>query len=330
MAGGVIASVGPLLANFSKDLLPGFAAGDVFAGVYIMIAILYVASLLTLRFIVIPRPSGAERAIGRLPRPAAGPRQSVRLCHGRALCASLHVIMRQPVFIVAALGGMVGYVFAGVYVDVALVIPRPSGAERATGGRPLHVIMRQPVFIVAALGGMVGYMLMSLLMSATPLAMLGAGHTFFDTAQVIQWHVFAMFAPAFFTGHLIRRFGTTSIMGAGAVLIAVCVVINLAGIDLAYFWIGGMALGVGWCFLFVGATTLVTEAYSPAEKAKTQAANDFLVFGTVACAALLSGVLHEWIGWHVMNYIALPFLGAVLLALFAMLRARRRGAALAD
>jgi MFS family permease len=257
MAGGVIASIGPLMANFSKDLLPD----DVFAGVYIMIAILYVASLLTLRFIN---------------------------------------------------------------------IPRPTAAERATGGRPLHVIMRQPVFVVAALGGMVGYMLMSLLMSATPLAMHSAGHAFFDTAQVIQWHVFAMFAPAFFTGHLIRRFGTTSIMGVGAVLIAVCAAINLIGVDLAYFWIGGMALGVGWCFLFVGATTLVTEAYSPAEKAKTQAANDFLVFGTVACAALLSGVLHEWIGWHVMNYIALPFLGAVLIALFTMLHVRRRGAALAD
>ena len=257
MAGGVIASVGPLLANYSKDLLPG----DVFAGVYVMVAILYIASLLTLRFVAIPRP-GAE--------------------------------------------------------------------ERGGGGRPLHLIVRQPIFIVAALGGMVGYMLMSLLMSATPLAMHGAGHGFFDTAQVIQWHVFAMFAPAFFTGHLIRRFGTSSIMSAGAVLIVACVVINLAGVDLAYFWIGGMALGVGWCFLFVGATTLVTETYSPAEKAKTQAANDFLVFGSVACAALLSGVLHEWIGWQVMNYAALPFLAVVLIALFAMLRMRRHGAALAD
>ncbi|MFP6777765.1 MAG: MFS transporter [Alphaproteobacteria bacterium] len=257
MAGGVIASVGPLLANFSKNLLPD----DVFAGVYIMVAILFVASLVTLRFIA---------------------------------------------------------------------IPRPTAEERASGGRSLHVIIRQPVFIVAALGGMVGYMLMSLLMSATPLAMHGAGHAFFDTAQVIQWHVFAMFAPAFFTGHLIRQFGTISIMGVGAVLIAVCVVINLAGIDLAYFWIGGMALGVGWCFLFVGATTLVTEAYSPAEKAKTQAANDFLVFGGVAVAALLSGVLHEWIGWQLMNYIALPFLGVVLIALFMMVYVRRRGAALAD
>jgi len=257
MAGGVIASVGPLLANYSKDLLPG----DVFAGVYLMIAILYIASLVTLRFVN---------------------------------------------------------------------IPRPSEEERQSGGRPMHRILRQPIFIVAALGGMVGYMLMSLLMASTPLAMHSAGHGFFDTAQVIQWHVFAMFAPAFFTGHLIRRFGTPAIMSAGAVLIVVCVAINLGGLNLTHFWIGGMALGVGWCFLFVGATTLVTECYSPAEKAKTQAANDFLVFASVACAALLSGVLHEMVGWQAMNYIALPFAAVVLIALFVMLRMRRRSPGLAE
>ena len=257
MAGGVIASVGPLLANYSKDLLPG----DVFAGVYLMIAILYIASLVTLRFVN---------------------------------------------------------------------IPRPSEEERQSGGRPMHRILRQPIFIVAALGGMVGYMLMSLLMASTPLAMHSAGHGFFDTAQVIQWHVFAMFAPAFFTGHLIRRFGTPAIMSAGAVLIVVCVAINLGGLNLTHFWIGGMALGVGWCFLFVGATTLVTECYSPAKKAKTQAANDFLVFASVACAALLSGVLHEMVGWQAMNYIALPFAAVVLIALFVMLRMRRRSPGLAE
>ena len=257
MAGGVIASIGPLLANFSKDLLPG----DVFAGVYVLIAILYVASLVTLRFINIPRP-GIE--------------------------------------------------------------------ERQSGGRPLHRIMRQPLFLVAVLGGVVGYMMMSLLMSSTPLAMQHEGHDFFATAQVIQWHVFAMFAPAFFTGHLIRRFGTLNIMLAGTVLIAICVIINVAGVNLAHFWIGGMMLGIGWCFLFVGATNLVTETYTPAEKAKTQAANDFIVFGSVACAALLSGILHELIGWQVMNYAVLPFLIIVLLALFTMLRIRRRSPGLAE
>ncbi len=257
MAGGVIASLGPLLANISKDLLPG----DVFAGVYLVIAILYIASLVTLRFVNIPRP-GEE--------------------------------------------------------------------ERQSGGRSLLSIMRQPLFMVAVLGGVVGYMLMSLLMTSTPLAMHGAGHGFFDTAQVIQWHVFAMFAPAFVTGHLIRRFGTLNVMSAGAVLIVACVGINLASVNLVHFWIAGMALGIGWCFLFVGATTLVTETYSPAEKAKTQAANDFIVFGSVACAALLSGVLHETIGWQAMNYAALPFLIIVLIALFMMQRQRCRAPGLAQ
>ncbi len=256
MAGGVIASIGPLLANLSKDLLPP----DIFAGVYVMIALLYIASMITLRFVQIPKPGLAERG----------------------------------------------------------------------GGRPLIQIVRQPVFIVAALGGMISYMLMSLLMSAIPLAMQGAGHEFFNTAQVIQWHVFAMFAPAFFTGHLIRWFGINTVMTGGALLIGASVAINLIGIELAYFWIAGMALGVGWCFLFVGATTMVTESYSPAEKAKTQAANDFLVFGSVACAALLSGILHEWIGWAAMNYIALPFIAIVLIALFILLLERRRATALAE
>jgi MFS family permease len=254
MAGGVIASVGPLLANYSKDLLPG----DVFAGVYLLIGILYIASLITLRFVN---------------------------------------------------------------------IPLPSEEERRSGGRPLLQIMRQPLFIVAALGGVVGYMTMSMLMASTPLAMQDVGHNFFDTAQVIQWHVFAMFAPAFFTGHLIRRFGTLTVMFAGTVLLAVCVAVNLAGVNLAHFWIGGIMLGVGWCFLFVGATSLVTETYTPSEKAKTQGANDFIVFGVVACSALLSGVLHELVGWQVMNYAVVPFLTIVLFALFVMVRLRARAAA---
>jgi MFS family permease len=157
--------------------------------------------------------------------------------------------------------------------------------------------------------------------------MQDVGHNFFDTAQVIQWHVFAMFAPAFFTGHLIRRFGTLTVMFAGTILLAVCVAVNLAGVNLAHFWIGGIMLGVGWCFLFVGATSLVTETYTPSEKAKTQGANDFIVFGVVACSALLSGVLHELVGWQVMNYAVVPFLTIVLFALFVMVRLRARAAA---
>lgn len=245
MAGGVIASVGPLLATTSTDILPN----HLFGGVYIIVSILYLLSIFTLRFIN---------------------------------------------------------------------IPKPTEEERKSGGRPIMQIVRQPMFIVAVLGGVVGYMLMSLLMSSIPLAMSSCGHKFFDTAQVIQWHVFAMFAPAFFTGHLIRRYGAQKIMAVGALLMAICVAVNVANNNLENFWIGGVLLGIGWCFLFIGGTTLVTETYSLVEKAKTQAANDFLVFGSVACAALLSGVFHELIGWEIMNYAALPFLVVVLCTLFVM------------
>ena len=245
MAGGVVASVGPLLATTSKDVLPN----NMFAGVYVLVSILYLLSIFTLRFVS---------------------------------------------------------------------IPKPTEEERKSGGRPIIQIVRQPMFIIAVLGGVVGYMLMSLLMSSIPLAMSSCGLSFFDTAQVIQWHVFAMFAPAFFTGHLIRRFGAQKIMTIGALLMGICVAVNLASNNLENFWIGGMLLGIGWCFLFIGGTTLVTETYSLAEKAKTQAANDFLVFGSVACAALLSGVFHELIGWELMNYAAVPFLIIVIFALFVM------------
>ncbi len=255
LAGGVIASVGPLFADFSKDML----APIPFAGVYVTVAVFYLATLVALRFVTIPPPAGEERT-------------------GR--------------------------------------------------GRSLSEIMRQPVFIVAALAGIVSYAMMSLVMTATPLAMKYCGLGFSDSATVLQWHVFGMFAPAFFSGQLIKRFGTLNVMAAGAIIIALCAVANLQGIGLANFWAGGMLLGIGWNFLFVGATTLVTEAYTPAEKAKTQAANDFLVFGSVAAAALLSGVLHETVGWQAMNYAVLPFIGLVLAAIIWLGRVRRHEAAL--
>ena len=242
LAGGVIASVGPLLADWSRDMFAPIA----FAGVYIAVAALYVASLLVLRFIT---------------------------------------------------------------------IPPPDAEERSRGGRALLTIMRQPTFIIAVLGSLVGFSMMSLLMTATPLAMQFCGYGFSDSAQTIQWHVLGMFAPSFFTGHLIKRFGTMTVMAAGALLIGLCAATNLQGIAIVNFQLGLILLGVGWNFLFTGGTTLVTELHSPAEKAKTQAAHDFIVFSGVAAAALLSGALHEAVGWQTMNYAVLPFLGIVLVGL---------------
>ena len=191
--------------------------------------------------------------------------------------------------------------------------------------------MRQPVFVVAVLGSLVGYAMMSLLMTATPLAMKFSGFGFSDSAQTIQWHVLGMFAPAFVTGHLIRRFGTLTIMACGALLIGLCAACNIQGVSLLNFHVGLVLLGVGWNFLFTGGTTLITEIHSPAEKAKTQAAHDFTVFTGVAAAALLSGALHEAVGWQTMNYAVLPFLALVLAGLaWLALRGRRAAPSAAE
>ncbi|MFQ5935101.1 MAG: MFS transporter [Acidiferrobacterales bacterium] len=214
---------------------------------------------------------------------------------------------------------------ASVLVLLFLDIPRPSEAERKQVGRPVSAIARQPTFAVAALGAMVAYGVMNLLMTATPLAMQVYGHNFSQTAFVIQWHVFAMFAPGFVTGHLISRFGVLNIMLAGAVLMATCVVVNLFGVSVFHFWLALVLVGLGWNFSFTSATTLLTETYEPAEKAKTQGLNDLLVFATVTVSATLSGALHLVLGWEAVNSGVVPL---ILLSLLATgwLRVRNRSA----
>ena len=203
-------------------------------------------------------------------------------------------------------------------------IPPPSEEERGGGGRPLAVVARQPVFIVAALSGMIGYGSMSLIMASTPLAILANGHPFEDAAWVIQWHLLGMFAPSFFTGHLIARVGVLNVIAAGAMLAALCVALNLSGSDLTInFWAPLILLGVGWNFMFVGGSTLLTYAYAPAEKAKAQAANDALVFSAVALATLFSGATYHALGWEALNLAAAPLLSLVLVANLCL---RHRGA----
>lgn len=182
-------------------------------------------------------------------------------------------------------------------------------------GRPLSVIMKQPCFIVAVLNGMLGYGVMSLVMTATPLAMQHNHHPFSDTSFVIQWHVLGMFAPSFFTGHLIKRFGLLKIMFIGGLAGISCVGINLMGTSINHFWLALFLLGISWNFLFIGATTLLTETYRPEERFKAQAANDFIVFSTVAAASLSAGALQHNFGWQAVNYGAIPALVIILLSL---------------
>ena len=142
------------------------------------------------------------------------------------------------------------------------------------------MLIRQPALITAVLSAMVGFGVMSMVMTATPIAMVAHGHEFEDAAFVIQWHALGMYVPSFFTGALIARFGTLRIIGAGIVLNVLCVAVNAAGIAIGNFWAGLVLLGVGWNFMFVGGTTLLTETYEPDERAKVQGFNDFMVWGS--------------------------------------------------
>ena len=195
-----------------------------------------------------------------------------------------------------------------------LRIPKPEVVSMSQGGRPLSVIARQPAYLVAVASAMVGYGVMNFIMIATPLAMKGYAHAFSDTAFVIQWHIFGMFVPSFFTGHLIRRFGTLNIMLMGILLLVSCVWTNFSGTTVAHFWRALILLGLGWNFLFVGATTLLTETYALNEKAKAQALNDFLVFGTVTLTSFSSGAVQHSMGWQSINMAVVPFLVLVVIA----------------
>ncbi len=209
----------------------------------------------------------------------------------------------------------------GVYVlSLLLQSFLPSGAPTptmgiASRGRKLQQIAAQPMFLVAVICGMLGYAVMTLIMTATPLAMQVHDHIFSDTAFVIQWHVFAMFAPSFVSGHLIKRFGVLNIMVCGAVLDTLCVAVNLWGHAVWHFWVALILLGLGWNFLFVGASTLLTSTHTPQERAKTQGLNDFIVFTTVAAASLSAGALQHSLGWQWVNIAALPSIIIVTLAL---------------
>ncbi len=224
---------------------------------------------------------------------------------------------------------LASFISLSILATIALVllsfirIPRMTAEERRDTGRPWTAIVRQPVFIVAVLSAVVGYASMSLVMTATPLAMAFHNYGMTDIPDVIQWHALGMFAPSFVTGHLIRRFGVLNIIRVGCVIEAVAVLINLHGITLVHFYAGLLLLGVGWNFMFVGGTTLVTEAYEPSERAKTQALNDFLVFGSVAASSFVSGSLFHYVGWSAVNYTAIPLI-AVAFAAVVWLAVRRR------
>jgi MFS family permease len=246
------------------------------------------------------------------------------------------------------LGGVVGpemakrtkdlfaeHVFMGSYLSLIAVcmlamlvlsrldIPALSAHEQKDSGRPLAAIMRQPVFVVAVLVSMLSYGIMNLMMTSTPLAMHAHEHHFNDAAVVLEWHVIGMYGPSFFTGTLINRFGVLQVMLAGVVLLFLCIAAALAGTAFINFWASLFLLGVGWNFMYVGGSALLTECYVPAERAKTQAANDFLIFVTMAISSMSSGLLLNKSGWHAVNYGSIPFVVLATVATLWLMWQRR-------
>ena len=195
-----------------------------------------------------------------------------------------------------------------------LRLPDARGVKHVEPARALKTVLGQPAIIIAIFAGALGYAVMSFVMTATPLAILDCDYVFGDAAFIIQWHVVGMYAPGFFTGNLIKRFGALKVIQAGAILNFVCLAVALSGEDLlANFWVSLVILGIAWNFMFVGATTFLTENYRPSEQARVQAINEFVVFGTVAIGSLSAGTIYAASGWITLLYSAALPVGLVLL-----------------
>jgi MFS family permease len=226
--------------------------------------------------------------------------------------------------------------FAGTWVAMSalallaavilLAVDIPLKRDEVAGsGRPLSVIAMQPRYMVACVTGMLSYGIMMLVMTATPVAMLGCGFTVTDSSWVIQWHALAMFVPSFFTGSLIARYGAEKIAAIGMVLLVGAALAGLMGINFENFAVGLILLGLGWNFGFLGGTTMLTTTYQPAERNKAQGLNDFLTFTVTALASLSAGKLLAISGWNAVNYAVFPMV-AVALGMIMWLMMGRRAA----
>ena len=268
-------------------------------------------------------------AAAEIATPSYRPRAIALVMAGGVMAAAL-----GPELVKHSKDLLLPHLFLGTYLLLALApvvcmailstATLPPAPPRNATATPVMDIVARPAFLTAALTGAVAYGVMNLLMTSTPLEMMLCGFGVSDSATVIQAHAISMFAPGFVTGRLIGRFGARPVILAGVALNAICVLLALLGKDFTHFTIALMALGLGWNFMFTGATTLLAEAHSPAERVRAQAANDFIVFGTVACTAFGSGLLHATSGWSVLNVMVLP---ALAFALWRITRRPFRGVA---
>ncbi len=309
---GLVATLGIVGATFVVFCLGTFIAG--FYGAYVQ----------SYRFAAADAATGALKAkaiswvmIGGLAAAVIGPQLVIWTREALPAAPFAGSFLSQAVLALLALP-----------VLMMLRAPKPAAppaGQQAVAGRPLGEIMRTPRFMLAVAAGVVSYGLMSFVMTAAPMAMVGCGFTVGEAAFGIQWHVLAMFAPSFFTGNLIARFGKEQITALGLVLIAASGVVALAGLDLGNFFVSLILLGLGWNFGFIGATAMITDCHTPEERGKVQGANDFIVFGTVAIASFSSGSLLTSTGWEAINWMIFPIVGAVLVPLVWQ-AVRKRGA----
>ncbi|MEQ8657913.1 MAG: MFS transporter [Hyphomicrobiales bacterium] len=229
----------------------------------------------------------------------------------------------DPILFAGAFMGQAGLALLSIAVVSFVDLPKPTIQTTASKARmrPMSQIARQPRFQAALTSAIVSYALMALAMTAAPIAMIACGHSVGEAALGIQWHVIGMFAPSFFTGSLITRFGVERVILTGFAILAVCAAVALNGISVGHFWIALVLLGVGWNFAFLGATSMLTECYRPEERNTVQGWNDFILFGFVAFASFSSGGLLHLFGWDLINWLLLPILAAA--ALFLLWRGRK-------
>jgi predicted MFS family arabinose efflux permease len=210
---------------------------------------------------------------------------------------------------------LIVFALATMFLLRFIRMPTPTASEQASSGRPLREIISQPKYIVAVLAGAIGYGVMNFLMVSTPISMQVCGHAYGDAAFVISSHVIAMFAPSFLTGPLIRRAGPLPVMFVGALLNLCAIGAALSGISVTHFWLSMVLLGVGWNFLYIGGTTLLTSTYRSEERAKAQGFNDQAIFITMAISSFTSGMTVTAAGWERVNLIAFPLVALVAVAI---------------
>ena len=302
LASGLVASAGILAASFFV-----FCIGTMLAGFYSA----YVQSY---RFAATDGLEGhdRERAIARV------------------MLGGLVAAIIGPQLVIWTRDALPGHAFAGSFLSQAalallafpilLMLRRPPAHAAAArhapqGGRSVGQFLRTPRYLLAVATGVVSYGLMSFLMTAAPMAMVGQGHSVDAAALGIQWHILAMYGPSFFTGRLMVRFGKERVAAAGLVLIALSAVVALGGLAVAHFWIALILLGVGWNFGFISATAMVADCHTPQERSRAQGTNDFIMFAVVACASFFSGSLLHSSGWRIINQMVFPAIALVLVPL---------------